>query len=65
MIKGITLVNAVRSKEAFDKLSSLLDTLGFEPGKGWEDAEGRGAAFLAPVGTWSWWWDGRRVCRRS
>jgi 6,7-dimethyl-8-ribityllumazine synthase len=50
MIKGMTLVNAVQSQEAFDKLSSLLDALGFEPGKGWEDAQGRGAAFLAPVG---------------
>jgi 6,7-dimethyl-8-ribityllumazine synthase len=50
MIKGMTLVNAVQSQEAFDKLCSLLDALGFEPGKGWEDAEGRGAAFLAPVG---------------
>jgi len=50
MIKGITLVNAVSSQEAFDKLSSLFSALGFEPGKGWEDAGGRGAAFLAPVG---------------
>jgi 6,7-dimethyl-8-ribityllumazine synthase len=50
MIKGITLVNAVKSQEAFERLSGLLGALGFEPGKGWEDAEGKGAAFLAPVG---------------
>ena len=50
MIKGITLVNAVRSEEAFERLSGLLGALGFEPGKGWQDAEGKGAAFLAPVG---------------
>lgn len=50
MIKGITLVNAVASQEAFEKLSSLFSAVGFEHGKGWEDADGRGAAFLAPVG---------------
>jgi 6,7-dimethyl-8-ribityllumazine synthase len=49
MIKGITLVRAVPSPEAFDHLSSLFSALGFEPGKGWQDADGRGAAFLAPV----------------
>jgi 6,7-dimethyl-8-ribityllumazine synthase len=50
MIKGITWVQAVGSPEAFDKLGSLFGALGFEPGKGWEDKDGRGAAFLAPVG---------------
>lgn len=57
MIKGITLVSAVNSApvedgsaSAFDKLGSLFSALGFESGKGWQDSEGRGAAFLAPVG---------------
>jgi 6,7-dimethyl-8-ribityllumazine synthase len=50
MIKGITLVQAVASSDAFDKLGSLFNSLGFEPGKGWQDATGRGAAFLAPIG---------------
>jgi 6,7-dimethyl-8-ribityllumazine synthase len=50
MIKGITLVSPVASAETFDQLNSLFSALGFESGKGWEDAEGRGAAFLAPVG---------------
>ena len=50
MIKGITLVSAVSSAETFDRLNSLLAALGFEPGKGWEDARGRGSAHLAPLG---------------
>ena len=50
MIKGITLVRAVPSSDAFDQLSSLFAALGFEPGKGWQDEQGRGASFLAPVG---------------
>jgi 6,7-dimethyl-8-ribityllumazine synthase len=50
MIKGITFVSAVSSPETFDKLNSLLSALGFEPGKGWQDAQGRGAAHLAPLG---------------
>jgi 6,7-dimethyl-8-ribityllumazine synthase len=51
MIKGITLVTAVGSPDAFDKLTSLFLTLGFEPGKGWSDAQGqgRGSALLAPL----------------
>jgi 6,7-dimethyl-8-ribityllumazine synthase len=54
MIKGITLISAVASASTpsaeFDRLSSLFSALGFEQGKGWRDAEGRGAAFLAPIG---------------
>jgi 6,7-dimethyl-8-ribityllumazine synthase len=50
MIKGITLVSAIASGAEFDRLSSLFSALGFEEGKGWQDAQGRGAAFLAPVG---------------
>ena len=50
MIKGITLVTQVASAAALEKLASLLGALGFEPGKGWEDGSGRGAAFLAPLG---------------
>ena len=54
MIKGITLVHAVTASAApggeLDKLSSLFQALGFEIGKGWNDATGRGAAFLAPIG---------------
>ena len=50
MIKGLTTVAAVPSPEVFAKLSMLFRSLGFEEGKGWDDAHGRGAAFLAPLG---------------
>lgn len=50
MIKGITVVSAVASADTFDRLNSLLAALGFEPGKGWQDAKGRGSAHLAPLG---------------
>src|SRR6202044_347729 len=50
MVKGITTVTAVTSEDTFEKLRGLFDALGFEPGKGWSDASGRGAAFLAPIG---------------
>ncbi len=50
MIKGITTVARVASEEAFNQLAELLQTLGFEPGKGWADTTGKGAAFLAPLG---------------
>jgi 6,7-dimethyl-8-ribityllumazine synthase len=52
MVKGITLVRPVASAATFDRLASLFSALGFEPGSGWQDADGlgRGAAFLAPIG---------------
>ena len=50
MIKGITSIAPMPSLEGFERLSSLLQTLGFEPGRGWNDGDGQGAAFLAPVG---------------
>ena len=54
MIKGITFISAVASAGTpgaeFDRLTSLFSALGFEQGKGWQDAQGRGAAFLAPIG---------------
>jgi len=50
MIKGITLVTQVASTSALERLGGLFAALGFEPGKGWEDGTGKGAAFLAPLG---------------
>ena len=51
MIKGMTLVSPAGPIGAeFDRLAGLFSALGFEQGKGWQDATGRGAAFLAPVG---------------
>ncbi|HEY5056160.1 MAG TPA: 6,7-dimethyl-8-ribityllumazine synthase [Acidobacteriaceae bacterium] len=51
MVKGITLVTQVA---ALDRLGALFAALGFEPGKGWDEAAqggtGKGAAFLAPLG---------------
>ena len=50
MIKGMTVVRPVAGADEFARISSLLQALGFEAGKGWEDSSGKGAAFLAPVG---------------
>jgi 6,7-dimethyl-8-ribityllumazine synthase len=50
MVKGMTRVAAVASRDAFEKLSGLLRALGFEQGKGWSDGQGEGASFLAPLG---------------
>lgn len=50
MIKGITTVATIASQEALEKLEALLRSIGFEQGKGWTDADGRGAALLAPLG---------------
>ena len=49
MIKGITSIAPMPSAESFERLSSLLATLGFEQGRGWTDDGGQGAAFLAPL----------------
>ncbi len=51
MIKGLTVVRAVRTAADFDMLASLFATLGLEPGKGWADDYSRGAPFLAPIGS--------------
>ena len=50
MIKGITSIVPLPSRESMEQVSQLLRELGFEDGRGWEDGTGRGAAFLAPVG---------------
>src|SRR5438309_8442127 len=50
MVKGLTLVTRVASDPVHRALAGLLSALGFEPGKGWQDGQGRGAAFLAPLG---------------
>ena len=38
------------SAAVFDTLTSFFSALGFEPGNGWDDENGRGRPFLAPVG---------------
>jgi len=44
------MVRAARTQPEFDTLASFFAALGFEPGKGWADDQGRGAPFLAPLG---------------
>ena len=50
MIKGITFISAVAPDAEFDRLTSLFSALGFEHGKDWQKAGGKGAAFLAAIG---------------
>ncbi len=56
MIKGLTLIRPVPSPAQFDELVSFFSTLGFEPGRGWneaprrEGAASKGRPFLAPLG---------------
>ena len=50
MIKGIAHLQSVDSAAAYDRLSGFFAALGFAPGKGWEEKNGRGASFLAPLG---------------
>jgi 6,7-dimethyl-8-ribityllumazine synthase len=46
----MTVVAAVADGGEFVKLKELFAALGFEPGRGWKDGSGEGAAFLAPLG---------------
>lgn len=50
MIKGISFLRPVREAAAYERLSSFLSALGFEHGKGWNEANSKGASFLAPLG---------------
>jgi 6,7-dimethyl-8-ribityllumazine synthase len=59
MIKGISFLRPVGSREAYDRLTSFFSALGFASGKGWDcpssDAKpvktaSCGAPFLAPLG---------------
>ncbi len=50
MIKGISFLRSAGSGSAYDRLASFFSALGFEPGKGWNEPESRGASFLAPLG---------------
>ncbi len=49
-MKGITTIVPVASPALFERLSQLLQSLGFESGRGWESADGRGSSFLVPLG---------------
>ncbi len=43
------MVRQVASAAEWERAGALFQQLGFEPGKGWNDGEGTGAAFLAPL----------------
>ncbi len=43
------MVRPVHSAAEWERAGELFRNLGFEPGKGWNDGEGTGAAFLAPL----------------
>ncbi len=50
MIKGISFLRPAGSAPVYDRLASFFSALGFAPGKGWNEDDSRGAAFLAPLG---------------
>ena len=49
MIKGISFLRPAGSAAAYERLSSFFSALGFAVGRGWSEAESRGASFLAPL----------------
>ena len=50
MIKGISFLRPAGSAAVYDRLASFFSALGFESGRGWNEQDSRGAAFLAPLG---------------
>ena len=50
MIKGISFLRSAGTAAVYDRLASFFSALGFARGKGWNEEESRGAAFLAPLG---------------
>jgi 6,7-dimethyl-8-ribityllumazine synthase len=50
MIKGISFLRPATNAAAYGRLAGFFAALGFEPGKGWNDADSSGASFLAPLG---------------
>ena len=50
MIKAISFLRPAKDKAAYNRVSSFLSALGFASGKGWNEPDSRGAAFLAPLG---------------
>ena len=44
------MLRTAKSAEEFERWSGFLAALGFEPGRGWDDGDGRGAPFVAPLG---------------
>ena len=50
MVKAVTFLSAAGSPENFEMLRSFFSALGLEQGRGWDEPESKGAAFLAPLG---------------
>lgn len=50
MIKGISFLRRAGTEAEFERLASFFSALGFTPGKGWDEPQSKGAAFLAPLG---------------
>ncbi len=50
MIKGIAFLRPAASAEVYDRLAGFCSALGLAPGKSWQRADSRGAAFQAPMG---------------
>jgi len=50
MIKGISILRPAGDAAAYERLAAFFSALGFEPGRGWSEAQTRGASFLAPLG---------------
>jgi 6,7-dimethyl-8-ribityllumazine synthase len=50
MIKGISFLRATGTEAEYERLASFFSALGFTPGKGWDEPQSKGAAFLAPLG---------------
>jgi 6,7-dimethyl-8-ribityllumazine synthase len=50
MIKGISILRRAGDSAAYHRLARFLSALGFAPGRGWDEADTKGASFLAPLG---------------
>jgi 6,7-dimethyl-8-ribityllumazine synthase len=50
MIKGISILRPAGSYAAYDRLARFLSAMGFASGRGWDEADTKGASFLAPLG---------------
>jgi len=50
MVKGISFVRPAGTRADYERLAGFFSVLGFEPGKGWDEEESRGASFIAPLG---------------
>jgi 6,7-dimethyl-8-ribityllumazine synthase len=50
MIKGISFLRQASTTADYERLAGFFSALGFTPGNGWDEAQSRGASFLAPLG---------------